>query len=141
MGLRHGRLPPDLTGAWNLNVAKSKWGSVRKPINVVVFIEHREPSLNYHGSIVWGDDTSREFGFQGAIDGKQYPFRRSYGEGKIVLRRLDPYTIVSTFKTDDGVYVETINLTVSRDGRSMSRRMRVRTPDGERVWTEIYERK
>lgn len=132
--------PPNLNGTWHLDVAKSRWGTVRKPISVIVKVDHREPQLNYQGTIFWANDDDRPFSFSGAIDGKEYPLRGSSGEGKIVLRRVDSYTVLSTFKSDDGNVVENVNTTLSRDGKTMSRRIRVRDPQGERAWTEIYVR-
>lgn len=133
--------PGDLTGDWHLNVEKSRWGSVSKPVSVVVHIEHREPALSYHGEIVYANEDTRQFGFAGAIDGKQYPLTRSYGEGKVTLKRLDVRTIESVFRSDSGGYTETARTSVSQDGKVLTRHLRLQGPDGVKTWTEVYERR
>ena len=131
----------NLSGSWYLNVEKSQWGQMRKPISVVLEMQHREPALQYHGTVTYSNEDTRDFAFEGAMDGKEYAMSRSYGTGTITMRRVDPFTIESTFKTPDGAYVETARTTVSRDGKSMTRRLRNRSPEGVKTWTEIYDRR
>ena len=80
----------NLTGTWQLNVEKSHWGEMRRPTSVVIVIDHNEPTLHYSGSIVYANEDTRDFAFDGAIDGKAYPMTRSFGKGKAVLRRVGP---------------------------------------------------
>lgn len=133
--------PANLSGNWQLNVDRSKWGNMNRPVSVILTIVHQEPSLSYHGSVQYANEDVRDFGFSGAIDGKPYPMSRSYGDGEIVIIRIDGRTIESTFRTADGNTIETARTIVSRDGRTMERRLRLTTPEGTRRWTEIYERK
>ena len=132
----------DLSGAWHLNVEKSKWGKHPKPHSVVVNVEHHEPALKYSGTAVAanGEDT-REFSFEGAIDGKEYPITGAFGDGKIAIRRVSPTTTASVFKSNDGNVVETATTTISADGRTLRREIKVKGPEGEVSWTEIYERR
>ena len=133
--------PANLSGNWQLNVNRSKWGTVNKPVSVVLTIEHQEPKLSYHGSVLYANEDQRDFGFSGAIDGKPYPMSRSFGNGEIVLVRVNDRTIESTFRSADGNYVESARTTVSRDGRTLERRLRLISPEGTKKWTEIYERR
>ncbi|MGQ9917507.1 MAG: hypothetical protein ACUVS7_08830 [Bryobacteraceae bacterium] len=133
--------PANLSGNWQLNVDRSKWGTVNKPVSVVLTIEHQEPKLSYHGSVLYANEDQRDFGFSGAIDGKPYPMSRSFGNGEIVLVRVNDRTIESTFRTADGNYVETARTTVSRDGLTLERRLKLVSPEGTKKWTEIYERR
>lgn len=133
--------PANLSGNWQLNVNRSKWGTVNKPVSVVLTIEHQEPKLSYHGSVLYANEDQRDFGFSGAIDGKPYAMSRSFGNGEIVLLRVNDRTIESTFRTADGNYVETARTTVSRDGRTLERQLRLVSPEGTKKWTEIYERR
>lgn len=132
--------PASLTGSWQLNVEKSRWGAVNKPVSVMLVIQHQEPALNYHGSVLYANEDHREFGFSGAVDGKPYPMSRSFGEGMITLTRLDRWTIDSVFRTHDGNYIETARTTVGRDGRTMQRSLKLVSPEGTKKWTEIYEK-
>jgi hypothetical protein len=132
--------PADLTGTWHLNVAKSSWGGVNKPLSVILEIVHKEPMLNYHGVVQYASEDTRDFAFSGALDGSSYAMSRSYGDGMITLRRIDAWTVESTFRSNDGLYTETAQTTVSRSGRTLTRRLRVQGPEGRKSWTEVYER-
>ncbi len=131
---------PSLSGAWTLNVEKSRWGDKPKPKSVVVYIEHNEPALKYKGTVVDATGESRDFSLEGVIDGKPYPVVASYGEGSVVIRRVNETTIQSEFRTHDGRYVETTRTRISGDGRTLTRRIRLRGPEGSRSWTEVYEK-
>ncbi|MCS7044111.1 MAG: hypothetical protein NZR01_15095 [Bryobacteraceae bacterium] len=141
LGAPAGAQPANLSGNWQLNVARSKWGNVNKPVSVLLTIEHQEPKLSYHGSVMYANEDQREFGFSGAIDGKPYPMSRSFGEGEITLVRVNERTIDSTFRTYDGNYIETARTILSRDGRTLERQLRLVSPEGTKKWTEIYERR
>jgi hypothetical protein len=133
--------PADLTGSWHLNVEKSRWGSVNKPLSVVLTIEHREPQLHYHGVVLYSNEDTRDFTFSGALDGAAYAMSRSFGDGTITLRRIDSWTVESTFRSSDGLFVETAQTTLSRSGRTLTRRLRLTTPEGRKSWTEYYEKR
>lgn len=132
----------NLTGTWDLNVGKSRWGRVQRPLAITVIIEHHEPALKYTGTIVYsaGEDT-RTFGFEGAIDGKDYPITRSFGSGKIRIRRLDSRTTESVFRSDDGLWEEYARTSISADGKSLRREIRRKGPPGEMRWTEVYDKR
>ena len=132
---------PNLSGVWHLDVAKSRWGSVQKPVSEVIEIEHREPALKYDGQIIYTGEDARKFAFDGAIDGKEYPANPSYGSGKIKLTRVNPYTFDSTFKTDDGKTVETARTVVAPNDKVMTRTVHLKTTAGVKSWTEVYEKK
>lgn len=133
--------PANLSGNWQLNVSRSKWGNVNKPVSVMLTIEHQEPKLSYHGTVQYANEDERDFGFSGAIDGKPYAMSRSFGNGEIVLVRVDDRTVDSTFRTPDGNYVETARTILSRDGSVLERRLKLVSPEGTKRWTEIYERR
>ncbi len=133
--------PLNLTGDWHLNVEKSRWGSTPKPVSVVVSIDHQEPAIHYRGSVMYANEDARDFAFSGAFDGKPHRMSRSYGEGNITLKRVNATTFESVFHTDDGQYTETTRTSLSADGRTMTRRLTVRSPEGTRSWTEVYEKR
>lgn len=132
---------PDLSGVWRLNVEKSTWGSMRKPTSVMLDVQHREPLLEYSGTVVYANEDSRDFVFKGAIDGKPHPMTRSFGSGSITIKRIDSRTFDSVFQTEEGNYVESSRTTVSPDGKSLTRVLKVKTPAEEKRWTEVYERR
>ncbi len=131
----------DLSGNWHLNVQRSTWGKMNRPLSVVLRIDHREPAFHYTGAVRYANEDSRDFAFNGAIDGKPYPMMRSYGEGSIIMHRLGPTAFESVFRTPGDAFVETTRTEVSKDGKTMTRALHLLSPEGIRRWTEIYERK
>jgi hypothetical protein len=81
------------------------------------------------------------FEFKGAIDGREYPVKRSMGSGKVRINRTDERTLNSVFKSDDGRWTETAKTSISTDGRTMRRTIRQDSPSGKMEWTEVYERR
>lgn len=130
-----------LSGTWVLNVEKSRWNQARKPISLVVTIEHNEPELKYSGRILYADEDSRPFSFEGRIDGNEYPMVRSFGPGKVVLERVNARTIRSVYKSDCGRFIETTRTSLSSDGQTLRRQIRLETPNGRFDWTEVYEKR
>lgn len=131
----------NLSGTWHLNVEKSQWGTTNKPHSVVLTIEHNDPALRYRGTVTYANEDSRDFSFEGALDGKEYPMVRSYGPGMITLKRVDAFTIDSVFKSADGQAVETTRTTLAIDGKTMTRKLRLRSPEATKTWTEVYEKR
>lgn len=132
---------PDLGGVWKLNVEKSSWGKMKQPVAVVLEINQSQLSLSYSGTVTYVNEESRDFAFSGAIDGNEYPMTRSYGTGKCLFRRMSFAGIESVFRSDDGQYVETARMILSRDGKIMTRYLSLKSPEGDRTWTEVYERR
>lgn len=133
--------PANLSGDWHLNVERSRWGQMPKPHSVVLHIEHKDPALHYTGEVVYANEDTRDFAFDGAFDGKPYGMSRSFGHGMIVLKRVDLWTFESVMTSDNGEYVESARTSLSQDGRTMTRRLELRSPDGTKRWTEVYEKR
>jgi hypothetical protein len=131
---------PNLTGTWNLNVQKSSWGKKIQPQSVVVNLEHAEPRFKYSGATSDINGNRNTFELDTTIDGQEHPVKTSYGPGRMTMKRSNPYTITSDFRSDDGKFAETATTTVSPDGRTMTRRMHTKSPDGEATWTEVYDK-
>jgi len=130
---------PNLTGDWKLNVDKSHWGKKVRPVSETVHIDHNEPSWKYKGSVTEPNGEPRTFSYDGAIDGKERDASSPYGPGKMTFRRVNRFTISSTFKSNDGRFTETATST-STDGRVLTRRMSLNSPDGNLSWTEVFEK-
>lgn len=131
----------NLSGTWNLNVAKSTWGKKPKPQSCVVKVEHNEPSLKYMGEVTASSgEPNTAFEFDGAIDGKEYPVKTPSGDGTRVIRRVDAYTTVSETKSKDGRFFQTARTALSKDGKVLTRQLQVKGPTGDVKWTEVYER-
>lgn len=128
------------SGNWHLDVEKSSWGPVSRPVSVVIVIDHHDPAITYQGTVIYANEDTRTFGFAGAFDGKPYPMSRSYGNGAITLQRVDPYTFSSTFHSDDGRYTESARTWISRDGKTLRRQLTLRAPEGTKHWLEVYRK-
>jgi hypothetical protein len=133
--------PADISGTWILNQARSRWGSSTRPFKVLLYIEHREPALKYQGTITYADDDTRDFAFDGSIDGKPVPMERPAGNGVMFHERVAPREIKTVFKTNDGNHVQTVTTVISRDGKTLTRRLQIETPTGVRRWAEVYDRR
>ncbi|MCW5981316.1 MAG: hypothetical protein KIT09_24745 [Bryobacteraceae bacterium] len=131
----------DLSGVWRLNLEKSRWGKVPKPVSIVVTIEHREPAIHYSGKMIYvGGEETRDFEFAGTIDGKEYPAARTFGDGKVVVKRENDTAISSEFRSNDGRWEEKTRTTVTRDRKVMRRMIERKGPDEELAWMEYYEK-
>lgn len=84
---------------------------------MALFIEHQEPILRYRGTVTHVNEDTRDFTFEGAIDGKPYSLAASGGVGTVVLHRVDANTFESVFRNADGTYMETARTSLSPDGR------------------------
>jgi hypothetical protein len=87
------------------------------------------------------DSDGREFSFEGAIDGREYPVIGAFAEGKIVFVRKPGNVVASTFHSNDALLSESAETSVSADGKLLTRRVRLKRPAGELTWTEIYDRR
>jgi hypothetical protein len=130
----------NFSGTWRLNREKSSWRGLRKPISVIVTIEHKQAAFSYSGSLVDADGELRNFEFSGFVDGKEHPATREYGEGKVALKWAGSNTLTATFKTSDGGWVETTTRSLSRNGKTLTQQLRLKAPDREVTWTEVYEK-
>lgn len=131
----------DLTGIWVLDAGKSSWGKMNVPSSVIIEIEQQGDSLRYTGTVTYANEDTREFAFVGAIDGKEYLVMRSFGAGKMTVHRMDPWTLRTEFKSDDGAYQESSRLVLSADGTRLTRYMSLKSPVGPRSWIEVYRRR
>lgn len=130
----------NMSGTWKLNTEKSDWRGVRRPLSVVVTVEHREPILKYSGWVTYPDGPPRAFSFDGAIDGKPHAALRSYGPGSSQMRRFGWDVVGSDFRSADGRFRERAETVLSVDGKRMTRRLQLNGPNGREDWTEVYEK-
>jgi hypothetical protein len=128
------------TGNWHLDLHKTRWSSSR-PGSVVVVIYQKGPEFQYHGAVTYSGEDTRVFGFTGAFDGKPYRMSRSYGDGWITLKRVDARTFDSVFKSDDGSFTESVRTALSPDGKTLTRKLTLKGPDGSSTWVEVYDRR
>ena len=118
-------------GTWILNIQRSKWNGATKPDSGRLVIEHQEPKLKYERNFVSAAVGDRSMTFEGAIDGKEH--------SGIVAKRLSPFSILFTRKTEDGTSQE-ITVTITQDGSHLVRRIQSSGPRGKLLLTELYDK-
>jgi len=131
---------PNLSGTWNLNVEKSSWGKKTVPQGVVVKVEHNEPRLKYTGATTAVNGDQSVYDLDTTMDATAHPVKTSYGSGQVIAKRVNPYTVSTEFRSDDGKFTETATMILSHDRNTMTRRMHTKGPDGEASWTEVYNK-
>ena len=132
---------PDLSGTWKLNVQKSHWGKVRKPVSVMLEIRHEDPVLKYQGRVVDAESEGREFGFDGLINGQEQALHGAYADGTIAFTHRPDNVLTSSFKSADGQVTENAETSISADSRVLTRRVRFARGESKLSWTEVYERR
>ena len=131
----------NMSGSWIMNEKRSRFGDNPRPSGVTLDVQHEEPKLKYSGKVNHPNEGHIiDFNFDGAIDGKQYTVKEDRGDRQVTFRRVNDRVVESVSKWSDGELRSTI--TMSRDGRSMERRMNFKDRDGKRrEWVEVYEKK
>src|SRR5215475_4558697 len=106
---------PNFTGTWKLDVAKSEMGGAG-PTKLVVEVDHKDPVLKYIA--------------RGITDGQQFEETESFttdgkatrdSHGVNVKASWDGATLVAVGTADDGSMVYLSRLTLSSDGKTITR--------------------
>ena len=132
----------NMTGAWKLNVQKSKFDKNAAPLNVLLKIEHAEPSLKYLGTVTGSQEAHPDtFEFSGAIDEKIYPVKETPDTGRTIKFKRKTANSVESWSSDRNNIEEYAVTTISGDGKTLTRTMNVKHKDGtRRTWTEHYDK-
>ncbi|HYP14443.1 MAG TPA: hypothetical protein VEQ63_11015 [Bryobacteraceae bacterium] len=131
----------NMSGTWKLNSKRSEWGKKQAPDNVVITIEHKEPSFKYSGSAQPYQSAPSKFSFEGSIDGKDYTAKDDEGDRRVRFSRKSDSVVESIQWSHDGKEEQTTTTTISPDGKTLTRKLRTRSPAGEMItWTEVYEK-
>jgi hypothetical protein len=133
--------PANMSGHWVLNVKESSWGKKKAPQNIAVDIQHQDPQFKYTGELTPTLEGQRTtFSFDGAVDGKEYTLKEDEVQRKVKIERQNDYTLKTTATSMDGKSVETSTTSISRDGKRLTRRITLKTPEGTATWTEVYDK-
>lgn len=132
----------NMSGAWKLNVEKSKFEKNAAPMSVVLKIEHNEPSLKYSGSVTGSQEGHPDtFEFSGAIDDKIYPVKESTDTGRTIKFKRKSDNEVESWSSDRNNMEEYAVTRLSGNGKTLVRTMTVKHKDGaKRTWTEVYDK-
>ncbi len=123
---------PNFTGTWKLNVAKSEVGT-GGPTEMVVEVDHKDPVFRYVVRGVGGGQRFEETETF-TTDGKAA--RDSHGIN--VKAYWDGPALVSVGTADDGSMIYLARLTLSSDGKTVTRLFTQKNDPAQRH--EIYEK-
>jgi len=125
---------PDFTGTWKLNLDKSDLGGA--PITaLVVAVDHKDPSFKLTAKgTAGGEDFEETESF--TTDGK--PSEDSHGG--TVKCHWDGMALVIEGTAPDGTPIENARLTISADGRTVTRDAVQKNDEGEQKRHEVYEK-
>ena len=131
-----GQTPTNWFGTWTLNVAKSASGSEPPRYKrATLRVESFQDGVTMIDEMVRSRGGLRHLEWTGKFDGLDYPVEGVEAALTNAYRRLDDRTLEIIQKLD-GVVVATGRLTLSPDGKTLTRA----TSDGTGSTTTIYEK-
>ena len=132
--------PPDLSGAWKANLAKSDFGAIPPPTSMTTKIDHKEPSLKV-STIFAGDQDEMTFERNLLTDGSEStnqfgPFTlksKAKWEASVLL-------VDSKGSTDNGDVTSKEKWTLSEDGKTLTVVSDWSSAQGEVTHKVVYEK-
>ena len=129
---------PDLNGTWNFNAAKSNFGALPMPRKFVVRMEIREPKLHMDVEEVSWDNLKQEYTMELTTDGT--PLTRVEANKPISdSARWDGPVLVLEHKETD--FTLTRRIALAEDGKTVVCKATFKAPDGETLFTEVFDKK
>lgn len=123
---------PNFTGTWKLNVAKSEMGTSGVS-ELVVTVDHKDPVFKYTAK---GVASGQEFEQTETINTDGKPSQDS--QGATVRAHWEGATLVAEGTASDGSTLYVARLTISQDGKTITRVLTQRDDPQERH--EVYEK-
>jgi hypothetical protein len=127
-----------LVGKWKMNIAKSQFQSMPRPIESAMTISQATAS-RFKLQVVStfpGGKTSF-MGFDGAIDGKPHDYQGTQGAK---LSFVDNNGVLEGTATYPGGMTMHETITISQDSNTISSESNLAFPKGTASWTEVWER-
>ncbi|MGA2327375.1 MAG: hypothetical protein ABSH05_13915 [Bryobacteraceae bacterium] len=123
--------PPNFSGAWKVNLAKSDFGPRPAPNSASSKIDHKDPSLKVAGTEV-GEQGERTFELNFSTDGAETtnqlgPFTmksKAHWEGNVLM-------VESKASTENGELAIKDKWTLSEDGKTLTVIRTLSGPQGE----------
>ena len=129
---------PDFTGNWELNVAKSRFGNMPKPTRMTLKSEQKGEVL-HASQTTYDQQGSRTVEGDWFLDGKEHPVVE-FGGGKSVTK-WSGSTLFNEKKSNDGQYLQTGRLSLSRDGKIATEKIHTKNPNGTNDSTLVWDKK
>ena len=136
---------PDFSGAWKMNLEKSKLSDGQPIPYYAEFtqeIDHREPKLRIVEKIKDSQGSSRTVEWNVTTDGKEYETKVADSPAK-VSARWDGDRLVGQIRWGSGkeTYLVTRKYALSADSQTATAAWEITTPDGSQSGTEIWKKK
>lgn len=126
-----------LSGAWTLDVAHSDFGHATKPIRCTTTYTVRGDVVNAtQTSYVSGSQQKTEMTWY--LDGLRHPSQKPAPGFSVT--NWDGHTFVNKRSSTDGLYEETIRVTLSPDGATATETVDTKTPQGANREKLIWRR-
>jgi hypothetical protein len=125
---------PNFSGTWQLNVAKSDLGGAAIT-KLVVDVEHKEPMFKYTAK---GIADGQEFEETETLTTDGKPGTDSHGAA--VRTHWDGTTLVSESTGPDGGVLYEARVTISEDGKTITRNFLRKSADDPQKRHEIYDK-
>ncbi len=129
---------PDFTGNWELNVAKSSFGNMPKPTRMTVKCDLKGDVL-HASQTTYDQQGNRTVEGDWFLDGKEHPLAE-FGGGKSVTK-WSGSTLFNEKRSNDGQYLQTGRLSLSRDGKVATEKIHIKNPNGTNDSTLVWDRK
>jgi len=129
---------PNFSGEWTMNTAKSNFGQLPPPTKFVRRIQHSEPSLTViEEQSAGGRDstTTRKI----STDGKSVTLELN-GAAALCSSVWDGSDIVATTTLDSVGLKFTDRMSLSSDGKTLTSKVQIATPQGDGELTIVFER-
>ena len=129
---------PNFSGEWTMNAAKSNFGQLPPPAKFVRKIQHSEPSLTVieEQSASGGDSTTTR---KITTDGKSVTLELN-GAAALCSSVWDGADIVATTALDSAGLKFTDRMSLSSDGKMLTSKVQIATPQGDADLIIVFDR-
>jgi hypothetical protein len=129
---------PDFTGKWELDVKRSDFGNLSKPARMTIESTMQGDAM-HSVQTTYVEQESQSAEFTWYLDGKRHSSDKPV-PGYSVTRWEDA-TLVSDRQSNDGAYKETIRMSLSADGKTVTETVETKNPSGTNKEKLIWHRK
>ncbi len=130
----------DMTGAWKLNTAKSKYTGIPAPKEMTATYTPEGQGWKYEGKGTSGEGQPTNLSFVYAKDNEDIKMTGYPYADTLVLKNGKSDTSTGIFKRE-GKKVGTVKRTLSKDGKTMIVSANLTLPDGKKArYSSVYEK-
>jgi hypothetical protein len=129
---------PDFTGYWELNIGRSKFGKMPKPVRMALNAARDGDRLKAEQT-TWDNEGHQSVTGTWYLDGKDHPaeaasqaLEKTWWQGN---------TLVNEKKSLDRTFVENVRMTLSPDGKTATEVVRVKSPNGDNTEVLVWEKR